>query len=119
MKRLTTIGLCLIGTLASSAAVAASASAEAPEYGRCVKGVAHEGGFSGGTCIATDKMDNDGVYEWLPGPGPKPGFSTEAKTLTTLVSTGTLITCTHESGTGEFVGTKEVHILSVKLKVAS
>jgi hypothetical protein len=122
MKRITTIGLCLIGVLATSAVAAASASAEAPEYGRCVKGVAHEGGFTTATCVATDKEDNDGVYEWLPGAGTKPGFRTEANLtestggLTFETVRGTKIACKSESGAGEFVGTKEVRISSIKFK---
>ena len=116
MKRLTATGLCLIGTLATSAAVAASASAEAPEYGRCVKGVAHEGGFAGGTCMATDKMDNDGAYEWLPGPGAKPGFTTKKTSGSVVFETvkGTKIICTSESSTGEVLSTKEIRIPSIK-----
>jgi hypothetical protein len=115
MKRLTTIGLCLIGLLTTSAVAAASASAEAPEYGRCVKGVAHEGGFASATCIATDKEDNDGAYEWLPGVGAKPGFSTSSSTGVTFETVpGAKITCKSESSVGEFIGTKEMRIPTIR-----
>jgi hypothetical protein len=120
MKRLTTIAVSIIGVLAMGAVTATGASAEAPEYGRCVKGVAHEGGFAGPTCIATDPMDNDGVYEWLPGPGPKPGFraSFSAKSFTedAVLETvkGAKLECRFGSNTGEFVGTKELRIPSIK-----
>jgi hypothetical protein len=116
MKRTTVIGLCLVGALAIGSFEASGASAEAPEYGRCVKGVAHEGGFASATCIATDKMDNDGTYEWLPGAGPKPGFSTKGNTFVTLETVkGNKITCKSESSAGEVVGAKELRIPSIKL----
>jgi hypothetical protein len=97
-------------------AVAASASADAPEFGRCVKGVAHEGGFSGPTCIATDKIDNDGVYEWLPGPGPKPGFTTKMTSGSVVFETvkGTKVVCRSESSAGEVISAKEIRIPSIK-----
>jgi hypothetical protein len=116
MKQLGTIGIGLIATLAMSAVAAAGASAEAPEYGRCVKGVAHVGGFAGGTCIATDTIDNDGVYEWLPGPGPKPGFSTKMTGTAATFETvkGTKIICRNESSIGEVLSAKEIRIPSIK-----
>jgi hypothetical protein len=116
MKRLATIGVSLVGMLAMGAVAATGASAEAPEYGRCVKGVAHEGGFAGGTCIATDNIDNDGAYEWLPGPGAKPGFSTKMTGTAATFETvkGTKIICRNETSTGEVLSAKEIRIPSIK-----
>ena len=74
MIRLRMFGLCLMAVMAIGAVAAASASAEAPEYGRCIKKAKTEGaGFSDSNCGTA--VGAEGKYEWLAGPGPKAKFT--------------------------------------------
>ena len=79
MRRFRIIGLALVAMMAIGAAAAVSASASAPEFGRCVKAPKHSTGpgFSDRSC--TEAVSENGKYEWIAGPGPKPGFTTSAK----------------------------------------
>jgi hypothetical protein len=107
MKRVRIVGICFVAAVAIGAVAAAGASAEAPEYGRCVKGVAHEGGFATSGCIGIDTEDNDGIYSWVPGV-VKGGFTESSTTGSTIETVkGTKVTCKTLSAAGEFVGTKE------------
>src|SRR5437870_1645812 len=94
------ISLCLTVAFLMGA-VAASASAEAPEFGRCLK--TKEGGgtkYTSSKCtvVASGAMEN---FEWYPAfgeskPLEKAGFTTALKpeTLISLTSIlGTKITC--------------------------
>jgi hypothetical protein len=80
-----------------------------PEYGRCkklAKGV--RGAYSTGTCTVAATAEKYS-YEWLPGPGPKRGFTSKLKELTAAVIEtvgGRQIVCNGESGSGEFAGRK-------------
>lgn len=102
MKQIRIIGLCLVTVLALSAMAAASASATAPEYGRCKKSTPKAGGYTSAKCIATDTEDNDGTYEWVPGAG-KAKFTSSGGigVLTTVGGAG--VECKTESSAGEFV----------------
>jgi hypothetical protein len=79
MRRLSTIGLCTLAVLAISAVAAATAAAaQPPEYGHCVAKPAHEGtGFTNSTCTKAG-IDKRAKFEWLTGPGAKPGFTWKA-----------------------------------------
>jgi hypothetical protein len=75
MRRLRILGLCVVAALSISVVAVASASAEAPEYGRCIKkaGKASGEGYSNGSC--TTAVSSGARYEWAPGPGAKNKFS--------------------------------------------
>lgn len=82
MRRHSMIGLCLMAVLAVCACATASASAAGPEFGRCIKKAKAGGsGYSDGNC--TEKAEAEAKYEWLAGPGPKPGFTTSARFVAT------------------------------------
>jgi len=106
MKHIRILGLCLAVAFVMGAVVATSASAEAPEFGRCIKTAKKGGGkFSSAKCTVEKA---GGSYEWTPGV-VKGKFTTTIKegTLLTLETVGkTKLTCTGETSTGEFVGTK-------------
>jgi hypothetical protein len=115
MKSIRIISLCLIVAIVMGA-VAASASAEAPEFGRCLK--TKEGGgtkYTSSKCtvVASGAMEN---FEWYPAfGGSKPlaraGFTTALKPETIAVLTtvaGTKITCKRESSGGGYTGNKAV-----------
>jgi hypothetical protein len=98
-------GLCLIvAAVVFSAFAATSASATAPEYGRCVKKAKAEGkGYTSSKCTAAGE-GLKAKYEWTPG-AAKRKFTTSggAGKLETL--DGKTVTCEHESSEGEFSST--------------
>lgn len=88
MRRLKMIGLCALAAMAIGAVAATTASAEAPEFGRCVKKVTKGGtGFSDAKC--TEAVGSEAKFEWQPGPGSKAKFKSEAR----FVLTGKDQTC--------------------------
>jgi hypothetical protein len=105
MRRVTGSALCLLAALALAAGTAASASAEAPEFGRCKKQAG--GKFKNAGCTV-GSVPGEERFEWFPGV-VKNNFTTanKAETLVTFESTsGTKITCSGESGHGEYSGLK-------------
>jgi hypothetical protein len=102
MKRIRITGLCLIAALAVSAVAAASASATAPEVGRCVKSTPKAGGYSSANCTKTDIEDNDGAYEWRPGVGGKGKFTSSGGVGILTTVGGSAVECATESSAGEY-----------------
>ena len=115
MKRIRIIGLCLVAMFAMSAVAAVPASAEAPEYGRCIKKAKKEGaGFSDAGCLKA--VGTAATYEWQAGPGAKPKFTTKMTTASATLETvkGTKVICKKEESAGEVTGTKTIAVPSVK-----
>jgi hypothetical protein len=106
MSGLRRIGF-LSGLAAAMLALAApSASAEAPEFGRCVK---QAGGHFQNSGCSVPAVPGKETFEWAPGV-VEPRFTTKLKegTVTLERTNESRITCTAESGTGEIAGPKEV-----------
>ena len=88
-----------------------------PEFGRCVKAPAekegkktvYRGGFTTATCLVTSETDT-GKYNWSPGV-LKAHFTTKLTSgsvkLESAVKTSK-VTCTGETGAGEYTGLKTV-----------
>jgi hypothetical protein len=115
MRGIRIAGVCLIVVFATGA-IAASASAEAPSFGRCLK--TKEGGgtkYTSAKCtvVAAGEKEN---FEWFPAfgeskPLEKAGFTTAIKPATIALletKSGTKITCTGETGGGAYTGDKTV-----------
>jgi hypothetical protein len=83
MRGLRLVGLCVVAAFAIAAAAAGTASAEAPEYGRCVKkaGKPSGAGFKNGSC--TEAVGRKAHFEWVPGPGANAKFSSKGKIVYT------------------------------------
>jgi hypothetical protein len=118
MRRIRITGLCLVAVLAIGAAVTASASAEAPEFGQCLKKAEVGGaGYSDSKC---NKAVGFGAkYEWVPGFLAGENTFTMAGTVSTMkLAGGNTLTCTKWDGTGEYViGTDNKHFtLMLNLK---
>jgi hypothetical protein len=103
MRRIRIAGLCLVAVFAMSAIASATASATAPEFGKCLKkAVAGGSGYSNSGCTkavtgATAK------YEWVAGAaGIK--FTTTGTAATLLTTKGETVTCTSENSTGAYLG---------------
>lgn len=101
MRRIRIAGLCLIAALAMSALAAASASATAPEIGRCIKKAKAEGkGFTSANCTVAGE-GTKAKYEWLPGPGKGKFTSTGGVGVLSTVG-GSTVECKTESSAGEY-----------------
>lgn len=77
MRRLTTAAAGTLAALAIVSVAASSAMAAAPEYGHCSAKTG--GAYKDKLC--TKGTASKGKFEWEVGPGPKPGFSWEARSL--------------------------------------
>ena len=89
-------------------------SGEEFEFGRCVKlAKGAEGKFATSNCTSLASPEKH-TFEWMPGPGPKPKFttvSTKGVHLATHTATGqeaTRMACRSESNDGEYTGPKTV-----------
>ena len=111
MKRLKLVTVCAVGILAVGAAVAAgTASAAAPEFGRCLKapkvGKQYTGNFTDKACTL-ESGSKTGKYEWFPGVVKAKQRTAGGKGVLTTVG-GLGVHCETESSVGEYSGTKEV-----------
>jgi len=126
MRRLKFMGMCLAAIFAACAVAAASASAEAPEYGRCLKAAQvskkYTGKYDNSKCIppkteaekkAVEK--GEGKFEWHPGVEKAGQTSKGGKAI--LEEAGKYsVGCESEESRGEYSGTKDVKHLIVKFK---
>jgi hypothetical protein len=111
MRRIRIAGLCLVAAFVVSVAATASASAAAPEFGRCVKQTAnakkeYSGSYSDSKCtkaVSEAEKAKKGKYEWEPGFGAKRGFTTKGGAATLATKGGKTVTCTSETSTGEYL----------------
>jgi hypothetical protein len=113
MKHFRALGLSLAIALALGSLIASSASATAPEFGRCLKTAG--GKFKNSKCTIAS-VPGEEKYEWFSGV-IKNKFTTKIKegTIATLETVGgTKITCTGETSSGEFLNAKEVGHMPVK-----
>ncbi len=115
MARMRLAGVLLVAVVSLGALTAASASAEIPELGRCVKveGVqegkrtVYHGKYGSKNCIK-QKAVSTGQYEFLPGPGPKSeyyGVAVEPAPELVTVS-GRKIVCSVIAFKGKYTGPK-------------
>jgi hypothetical protein len=126
MKRLRLLVACLGAMLMVCAIAVASASAEAPEYGRCLKAEQvskkYTGKFDNAACTPpkteTEKKaveKGEGKFEWHPGVVKAKQTSKGGKGI--LEEAGKYaVGCESEESAGEYSGTKNVKHLIVKFK---
>jgi hypothetical protein len=117
--RIRIVGLCILAVVAISAITVSSASAAAPEFGRCLKvSPGSKSNYDSSKCVKLAGEDavseaeqlKKGVYQWFPGV-VKNKFTSKIKatTIATLETVGgTKITCTGETSTGEYTGVKTI-----------
>lgn len=88
-----------------------SSDTEVPEFGRCAKVATGTGKYSGATC-----MENSaGNYEWHPGAGELKKFSDSGSSVTLENTSGTKMTCTKASASGEYTGIRLVTEVTLTL----
>ena len=104
MRLSRTIRACFAAFLLIGVVGVASASAAAPEVGRCLKVAAGTGKFSSSTCTA-EKVK--GSYEWMPN-GEKLKFKTVGGVGVLETLNGTTVGCNTEESGGEFNSPKTV-----------
>ena len=127
MRQIRIVGLCLLAALVYGAQCVASASAAAPEIGRCI---AHKGGkFKEAGCKTEAKVATEEKFEWYPGDGSESPKTKEAKPIlkkhfTTKIKEGTglakletvhgvVVTCVNQTGEGEFTSVKTLSVTNV------
>jgi hypothetical protein len=115
----------LVAVMGIALVACASAAAEPPEFGRCLKQPTKAlSNFDSAKCVRLASEDagteaeklKKGNYQWIPGV-VKNQFTTkmDSGTIASLESVGgTKITCTGAVGSGEYTGTKEVAKVLVK-----
>jgi hypothetical protein len=108
MKRMSIVGLCLLAALAMSAVFVSSASATAPEFGRCLKQT--KGKYANSGCTKLAKVSTEEKFEWTPTILNNKFKAHMTGTLATLETvTGTKITCKAEKNeNAEYTGEKSV-----------
>ncbi len=100
-----------------TASISYTVGATPPEYGRCVKvpsekvgtKTVYHGGFTATTCLVKSGA-HTGQYEWEPGV-LKARFATKIKAptkVTLQTVTGSKVTCTGQTSTGEYTSLKTV-----------
>jgi hypothetical protein len=110
MRRARLLGLAVWATCALGALASATASAAAPEFGRCIKQVAIEkayaGAFSDPKCtksVSPEEQAKKGKYEWFAGPAAgHNGFTFSGGAVTWQTVNGKTLTCKSEQGKGEY-----------------
>ena len=101
MRKIGIAGLCLLVALTVGAIAVTSASATAPEYGRCLKKAKAEGkGYTSNKCTTAGE-GTKAKYEWIPGAG-KTKFETKGGLGVLTSVNGQKVECKTESSTGEF-----------------
>jgi hypothetical protein len=110
MRRCRTAGLCLAAIFAFTAIVASTA--QAAEYGRCVKlsTKPYTGLFVEKNCMKEATMEEEvegkhNKYEWVPGPGPSPGYTSKGK-ASLLKSAAGEVTCKKNTDKGKILTNK-------------
>jgi len=104
MNKKLSISLAPLLVLAALAVMPVMAQAAPPEYGRCIKVKAGTGKYKDAGCEKGVVLK--GSYEWLPGPGPKPNFtSTEGKSVFETPGKEKL-TCLSDTDKGSYTGAK-------------
>jgi hypothetical protein len=98
-----------LGLATAAALILAAGSTQAwaapPEFGRCVKTTG--GVYANSGCTKIEAGINR--FEWVPGPGSKPNFTTAIKpeTKATLeIVGGSKVVCLGEASTGRYTGPK-------------
>jgi hypothetical protein len=104
MRRRTKMGLWIVAVCAMGAVAAASASAAAPEIGRCKKVVKGSGKYSSAACTT---LKAGGEYEWAAG-AEKGKFTTKGGIAILEQKGGAAVACKTEASGGEYTGPKTV-----------
>jgi hypothetical protein len=115
MARIRTFGLCAIAVVALALTSAGSASAEAPEFGRCVKVATGTGVYSTATCTAEG---GEKKFVWIPGIGSKTKFSEKVfaeKAFKWKLAGNDEGICVEEAATGEYTSPKTVGNVRITL----
>jgi hypothetical protein len=113
MKRIRSIGLVVLATLALAAVAAASASAELPEYMVCHQAArvhkAYVGHYTSALCTEESRVETGGEYELDKGFGKRAMFTAKAgASVLSSAESPEKVVCKTTSISGEFVGSKQL-----------
>jgi uncharacterized low-complexity protein len=125
MGRVRGVGTLVAAAVAMGAIASAAASAQPPEFGRCIKQVAVEKGFHGKygnskctVAVSPEEEAKKGKYEWFPGAvAGENHFTIAGGPLTVRTTPGNRgITCSGEKGEGEYSLTDSKRLTGVVLE---
>jgi hypothetical protein len=108
MRLIRTLGLALAATALLAAVASTSASAAAPEFGKCVPAVGKTGEYIGAHCTAP--AGGKGKYNWVAGPGANPKFEGTSESVPVLEMPGLQISCSVATYNGEYTGAKTASV---------
>jgi hypothetical protein len=98
---------CVLVALAVGLVASATASAAAPEFGRCIKKAKAEGaGYGDAKC--TEAVGSGAKWEWSPGPGPKVNFSA-AERFVPPPAYKHCLRAREDEEAGDFEGAKKIY----------
>jgi hypothetical protein len=125
MRRARLLGFAVWATCALGALASATASAAAPEFGRCIKQVASEkayaGAFSDSKCtksVSPEEQAKKGKYEWFAGPAATQNdFTLSGGPVTLQTVGGKTLTCQSEQGTGEYSLSNSKQLIGITLEM--
>jgi hypothetical protein len=115
MRAMRMAGLCLLLAAVGATLAPAGAIAAPPEFGRCVKVAGHVSIYATATCVSKPRVPNTGAYEWMAGPGPKPGFSGLGESVTLETVGGLKVTCAASQFAGKYATAKTETLTAVSL----
>lgn len=114
MRRIAMIAGCIFGSCVVGMTAAATASAAAPEFGKCVQVTPKTGEYSGKYCLAP--AGGKGSYDWLPAPGEKKKVALNVEGSTLRSASGREIKCESGEGEGEYTSAKTTAITKLIFK---
>ncbi len=117
MKRIRTLGVCLVAMFAIGAVAVAGASAGEPTFKSCVKaakvGKSYVGKFTSKECTPASKVETGGKYELAEVESGTP-FTIKSK-ATTLTVEGKVVKCKKDKGVGQIIA-GEVEFLTINFE---
>jgi hypothetical protein len=119
MKRIRTVGLCLLAAFATASVASATASAELPEYMVCSKaakvGGVWQGHYTSALCTEASKVETGGEHELEKGFGKKASFTaTGGASILASAEVPDKLECKSSTASGYFTGSKEVKEVIIK-----
>jgi len=104
--------LALLAVLALGITVDAGATVapEGPEYGRCLKKTPGGSGTGYADKGCTSAVGSGAGYEWVPGIGPKTGFTESAGATTLETHEGRQVSCTGMAAKGAYTGASSLSL---------
>lgn len=114
MKRIVRMAGSMVACALIGGVAVGTASAELPEFGRCVEVAPKTGEYAGKSCLTP--APGKGKWTFLPGAGEKKKFTAEVELATLKTTGGKEIACQSGESEGEYTGVKTVAVSKLVFK---